>query len=103
MGANVKESGLFSGAGHLGDGGIHVLNPISPSQWRQRFFYKEGEGTRTNRSKEGIAKSSMYRAAQSILIGQVMVWCASSGFSHPGSMVEGQQISWSLKVGVCIF
>ena len=36
-GADVKESGLFTGASHLEEGG-HVLKPISTPQWRQRFL-----------------------------------------------------------------
>ena len=55
-----------------------------------RGVYKEEEGARTKRSREGL-----HRRAQSIPTRQVMVWCASSWLSHPGSMVEGQQISQS--------
>ena len=58
-GADVKKNGLFSGAGHLGDGGIHVLNPISPSQWRQRFFIMKERENQENR--EGVEKFSTCR------------------------------------------
>ena len=64
------------------------------------------EKGREQRSGKWVDESSTCRQAQSILIRQVMVRCASSQFSHPGSMAEGQQISqgwdvWSL--GVCTF
>ena len=57
----------------------HLLHLIAG-----RGFYKKGEGNRTKRSREGVEKFSMCRQAQSILIRQVMVWWASSCFSHPG-------------------
>ena len=109
-GANVQESGLFADAGPLEDRefmsqnlspgrwGTHVSKPISTSHWRQRFFYKEGEGNRTKRSREGVAKFSMCRQAQSIPVRQVMVRCASSWIHIilvlplPDSMGERQQI-----------
>ena len=64
-GADVKKNGLFSGAGHLEDGGTHVLKPVywidgglvsqSPSIPRGgEDFYEEGEGNRTKRLRKGV-------------------------------------------------
>ena len=95
-GADVKESGLFADSGHLEDGGLMSQSP-TPLLSGGRGIYKEGEGNRTQRSGEGgcVAKFSTCRQAQSIPIRQVIVQCASSWFSHPGSTGESQQISQS--------
>ena len=45
-GADVKESGLFSDASHLEDGGLRSQSP-SPPLIGGPGFYKEGEGNRT--------------------------------------------------------
>ena len=50
----------------------------SPHLSAGRGFYKEGEGNRTKRSREGIGKFFLCRQAQSIPIRQVVVRCASS-------------------------
>ena len=50
----------------------------SPHLSGGRGFYKEGEGNRTKRSREGVEKFSTCRLAQSIPIRQVEVWCVSS-------------------------
>ena len=103
--ADVKEHGLFADAGHLEDEGRTSQSP-SPPLSGGRGFHKEGEGSRTERSREGVEKFSACRWAQSILIREVMFQCTSSwlshpGFtlsppsSHPGSTDEGQQISWN--------
>ena len=60
-------------------------NP-SPLLRGGRSFYKDGEGERTKRSMEGVAKLSMYKQAQSIQIRQVIAQCATSWFSHPSLM-----------------
>ena len=57
VGADVKESGLFSDAGHLEDGGL-TFQSSSPPFSAVRGFYKEGEGNRTERSREGVEKFS---------------------------------------------
>ena len=58
-----------------------------------RGVYKEGEGKRTKRSREGIEKFSKCRLAQSILIRQVMVKrLAILSLLPPGFTVESQQI-----------
>ena len=44
-GADVKDSGLFSGASHLEDGGLMTPSP-SPPLSGGRGVYKEGEGNR---------------------------------------------------------
>ena len=74
-GADVKESGLFSGAGHLEDGGL--MSPsLSP-------YLSEGaeRGNRTKRSRERGEKFSTCRRAQSILKRQEMVWMCHPGFT----------------------
>ena len=108
-GADVKESGLFSDASnpeegelslqacHLGRRGLMSQSP-SPPLSAGRGFYKERKGNRTKRPREGIEKFSMCRRAQSIPVRTVM-----SGVHHPGPTTEGQQISQTLKVRVCIF
>ena len=112
-GPDVKESGLFSGASNLEDGGrgAHVLKPItwedgglmsqspSPPLSGGRGFYNEGEENRAKRSREGVEEFSMCRRAQCIPIRQVMVRRASAWLSHPapchpGSSMKGYQISW---------
>ena len=67
---------------------------------KAEVFYEEGEGNRTRRSREGVAKFSTCRGARSVPIRQVVVWCASSGLvmlaSGPWrSVVQGQQIPQS--------
>ena len=52
-GADVKESGLFSGAGCLEDRGL-MTQSLSPPLSGGGGFYKEGEGNRTKRSQEGV-------------------------------------------------
>ena len=56
-GADVKESGLFSVAGHLEDGRLMSQSPSLPLSGDRGFFffflYKEGEGNRTKRSRVG--------------------------------------------------
>ena len=66
-GAAGKESGLFSRAGNLEDGGLMSQSP-SPPLSGGRGFHKEGEGKRTKRSREGAGKFSRCRQAQSIPI-----------------------------------
>ena len=61
----------------------HVTKPISASQWRQRFFFfffyiRKERGTGQRDQGWGVEKFSIWRLAQSILIRQVMVQCASS-------------------------
>ena len=83
---------------------IQVLKYYS-SRKALKLIYKEGEGNRTKGSREEVEKLSTCRRAQSIPIRQVMVQCAPSWSSHPGlviltlrhpgSTVEGQQISQS--------
>ena len=63
-------------------------------------FTRRERGTEQRWSK-GVAKFSTHRQARSIATRPVLVRCASSWFSHPRFMVEGQQISfdhegWSL-------
>ena len=103
-GADVKESGLFLDAGHLEDGRLMSQSPFledgrltsqspSPPLIRGRGFYKEGEGNRTKRSREGVGKFYMQMSTvHSDLDGLVCVILASR---HPGSIVQGQQISRS--------
>ena len=50
-GADIKESGSFSGASNLENGGLVSQSPI-PHLSGGRNFYKEGEGNRTNISRE---------------------------------------------------
>ena len=95
--------------------GTHVTKPTSISHWRQNF-YKEGEGSRTKRSRKGVEKFSTCRPAQSTPIRPVMVRCAASWFSRPGFMSSHLHVildPWlkaskplrmgCSKVGVCIF
>ena len=56
VGADVKESGLFSDAGHLEDAGL-TFQSSSPPFSAVRGFYKEGEGNRTKRWREGLRSS----------------------------------------------
>ena len=98
-GADVKESGLFSDANHLEDEGLMCQSP-SPHLSGGRGVFEKGEGKRTKRSREGVAKFSWCRRAWSIPIRPMTVRRASSWFSQPDSMSasstdEGQQISWS--------
>ena len=51
-GADVKESGLFSGASHLGDGGLTSRSP-APHLCGGRGFYKQGEGKQNREIKGG--------------------------------------------------
>ena len=66
----------------------------SPPLSGGRGFYKEGEENRTKRPRERVEKFSTCRRAQCILITQVMVQCASSWFSHPGSRHPGFTSAW---------
>ena len=91
-GADIKESGFFSGASHLEDGGVLSQSPFLPLNGG-RGLYKEGEGNRTKRSREGVGKFYMQMSTvHSDLDGLVCVILASR---HPGSIVQGQQISRS--------
>ena len=76
----------------MGDSCLKAHLPLS---MEAQVFYKDGKETE-QRSREETEKFSLCRRAQSTPTRQVMVQCASSWFSRPGSMVEGQQISWSL-------
>ena len=110
-GADVKESGLFVDASHL-EGRVLMSQNPSPVIWGlmsqspspgwmgelmsqspslplngDRGFYKQGEGNRKKRSREGIEKFSTCRWTQSIPIRQVTAPCVSSWFSsHHGFM-----------------
>lgn len=98
-------SGLFSGAGHLEDGGsgrnAHLLGgrgagiskPVPTSQCRQRFH--EEAGGRAKGSREGAAKLSTRRRARSVPTSPVTVPCSSAWLGHPGFMVKGRQASFS--------
>ena len=106
-GADVKESGLCSGASNLENGASHLKAHLlgnggltSESLSGGRGVFEKGEGKRTKRSREGVAKFSWCRRAWSIPIRPMTVRRASSWFSQPDSMSasstdEGQQISWS--------
>ena len=60
-------------------------------------FIRRERGNRTRTSREGVETFSACRLAQSILIRQVMVQCASSWFSHPGFH---SKVSKSLRGGM---
>ena len=97
-GADVKESGLFADAGHLEDGGLTSQSPspgkMEDSRLRAHlhisvkaevFIRRERRVDQIEqRLREGDEKFSTCRLAQSILIKQMMVRCASSWFSHSG-------------------
>ena len=55
-GADVKESGLFSGAGHLEDGGLMSQSP-SPPLSGNRGFYKRERGTEQRGQGRGLQSS----------------------------------------------
>ena len=75
-GANVKKSGLFSGAGHMEDGrvvsqslspgktGAHDTKLISTSQWKQRFL-QGGRGEKNKKYQGNGVKNSLPGLAQS--------------------------------------
>ena len=115
-GADGKESGLFADVDHLEDGDSchrahlifwkmgdsHLKSHLLTSVVAE-VFYKEGEGNRTKRSREGVAKFSACRRAQCIPIRQVMVRGASSWFSHPGctsSWLQWLKVSKSPGAGM---
>ena len=60
-GADVKESGLFAGVGHLDDERLMSQSLSPPFIGGRGFFYEEGEGNRTERSRERFAKFSTCR------------------------------------------
>ena len=59
-GADMKESGLFSCAGHLEDGDLKPQSP-SPHLSEGRVFIGRERGSRTKRSRKGVGKFSMSR------------------------------------------
>ena len=113
----MQKKVVFSDAGHVEDGGLTSQSPCpwedgglisqspSPPLNAGRDFSKEGEGNRTKRSREGVAKFPSCRRARSIPLRQVMVGVRQPGLviphhvisasRHSGSTGEGQQISRS--------
>ena len=75
-GADVKESGLLSGAGHLEDGGLMSQSPSSPLSGG-RGFCKEGEGNRTKRTRKVVEKFSYVQMSP---VGRASV-------HHPGLVI----------------
>ena len=78
-GADVKESGLFSGAGYLDDGVLmsQSSSPGKMGDWHLsagRGLYREEDGDRTKRSRKEVEKYFTYRWTQSILRRQVTVY-----------------------------
>lgn len=59
-GVNVKESGLFADASYLEDGDAHLKAHL-PLSVEAEVLYKEGEGNRTKRSREGVENFSTCR------------------------------------------
>ena len=54
--ADIKNSGLFAGAGHLEDGELKSQSP-SPPLSGGGGVYKEGEGNRTRDEGRGVQSS----------------------------------------------
>ena len=91
---------------------VHLRLSVEVEVFCVFFFYKDGEGNITKRSRlGGVAKFSMCRWAQSIPIRQMMVWCVSCWFGHLG-FISSRLHGWMsanllevgcLKVKVCIF
>ena len=101
---------VYSDANHLEDVGLMSQSPY-PHLSTGRGFHKEGRETELRYQGEGVEKFSTCRRAQSIQIRTVIILCASSWFSHPGSMSSWIHCWRSanllelrcLRVRVCIF